>query len=97
MQKNNLLITALVLIAMGIMGIFSTIWIGGHSSFSSDISSMMMNGGMMGRHPMKGMMQEMMSGILPPSVKAESLPDPESPGAKLTTAYCAQCTTFPAP
>ena len=97
MQKNNLLITALVLIAMGIVGVFSTTWIGGHSSFSGHLTSMMMDGGMMGRHPMKGMMQEMMSGILPPGVKAESLPDPESPGAKLTSTYCAQCHNLPSP
>ncbi|MBI1823411.1 MAG: hypothetical protein HYR80_04785 [Nitrospirae bacterium] len=97
MQKNNLLIIAVVLITMGIVGIFSTTWIGGYSSFSGAMSSMMMGGGMMGRDSMKGMMQEMMSGTLPPGVKPENLPDPESPGANLTTTYCTQCHNLPSP
>jgi cytochrome c5 len=96
MQKNNLLITAVVLIAMGIVGIFSTTWIGGSPSFSRDMS-LMMGGGMMGRDQMKEMMQGMMSGMLPPGVKPEDLPDPESPGANLTTTYCTQCHNLPSP
>ena len=97
MQKNNLLITAVVLIAMGVVGIFSTTRIGGQFSFTGAMSSMMMGGGMMGRDSMKGMMQEMMSGILPPGIKPEDLPDRESPGAKLTTTYCSQCHNLPSP
>lgn len=96
MQKNNLLITAVVLIGMGVVGIFSTTWIGGSPSFSRDMS-LMMGGGMMGRDSMKGMMKEMMSGILPSGIKPEDLPDPESPGAKLTTTYCSQCHNLPSP
>lgn len=98
MQKNNLPITAVVLIAMGVVGIFSTAWFGGHSLFSGAMSSTMMGGGMMmDRDRMKEMMQGMMSGTLPPGIKPEDLPDPESPGAKVAATYCTQCHNLPSP
>jgi hypothetical protein len=43
----------------------------------------MMGGGMMDREGMRGMMQRMMPDMLPPGIKPEDLPSPDSPGAKL--------------
>ena len=34
---------------------------------------------------------------LPPGVPAESLPEPDSPGAKLLVQYCTQCHALPSP
>lgn len=53
--------------------------------------------GMMDQGHMKEMMQQMMSGMLPPGIKPEDLPDPESPGAKALSTYCAQCHNLPSP
>lgn len=92
MHKNGLLMMALVLIAAGVVGIFSTTWFRGPSSFSGAMASMMMD-----RNQMKEMMQGMMSGTLPSGIQPGDLPDPESPGAKLTTTYCTQCHNLPSP
>lgn len=51
----------------------------------------------MNRDEMKGMMQRMMPGMLPPGIKLENLPEPDSRGAKLLTHYCNQCHTLPSP
>jgi cytochrome c5 len=53
--------------------------------------------GMMGQGHMKQMMQQMMGGMLPPGIKPQDLPDPESQGAKLLSTYCAQCHNLPSP
>lgn len=53
--------------------------------------------GMMGQEHMKEMMQQMMGGMLPPGVKPQELPEPESRGAKLLDAYCSQCHNLPSP
>ena len=53
--------------------------------------------GMMDQGHMKEMMQQMMGGMLPPSIKPQDLPDPESQGAKLLSTYCAQCHHLPSP
>lgn len=57
----------------------------------------MMGGGMIDPDQMKKMMQEMMGGRLPPGVKPEALPEPNSPGAKLLIRYCTQCHNLPGP
>jgi cytochrome c5 len=56
----------------------------------------MVRGGM-GRGGMRGMMHEMMSGVLPPGVRPDQLPDPDGPGAKLLAFYCDQCHNLPSP
>jgi mono/diheme cytochrome c family protein len=56
----------------------------------------MMNG-MMDREGMKKMMQGMMPDMLPPGIKPEDLPSPDSPGAKLLVRYCSQCHNLPSP
>jgi cytochrome c5 len=56
----------------------------------------MVRGGM-GRGGMRGMMHEMMSGVLPPGVQPGELPDPDSSGAKLLAVYCDQCHDLPSP
>ena len=43
------------------------------------------------------MMQDMMSGRLPPGIEPEDLPEPDSTGAKLLVRYCTQCHTLPSP
>lgn len=96
MQKNHLPITAAVLIVVGVAGLLSTTWFGGPSAFSGGMY-MMMGGGMMGRDGMREMMQEMMSGRLPPGIKPGDLPEPESAGANVLTRYCAQCHHLPNP
>jgi len=50
----------------------------------------MWGGGMMGGGMMGG-------ARTPEAAKAQPLPDPESPGAKLVTEYCVQCHAAPAP
>jgi len=53
--------------------------------------------GMMDQEHMKEMMQQMMGGMLPPGIRPPDLPEPESPGAKLLSTYCAQCHHLPSP
>jgi hypothetical protein len=53
--------------------------------------------GMMSQGHMKEMMQQMMAGILPPGIKPQDLPEPESRGAKLLSTYCSQCHNLPSP
>lgn len=53
--------------------------------------------GRMDQGHMKQMMQQMMGGMLPPGIKPQDLPDPESRGAKLLSTYCAQCHNLPSP
>lgn len=57
----------------------------------------MMGGGMMHRNHMMEMMQQMMGGSLPPGIDPQSLPDPDSIGAKLLVRYCTQCHNLPSP
>lgn len=57
----------------------------------SGMMRMNMNGGM------KKMMREMMSGMLPPGIGQEKLPEPKSNGAKLTSRFCVQCHDLPSP
>ena len=53
--------------------------------------------GMMDQGHMKEMMQQMMGGMLPPGIRSQDLPEPESQGAKLLSTYCAQCHHLPSP
>jgi mono/diheme cytochrome c family protein len=53
--------------------------------------------GMMDQGRMKEMMQQMMGGMLPPGIKPQDLPDPESQGAKALSTYCVQCHNLPSP
>lgn len=43
------------------------------------------------------MMQDMMSGRLPPGIEPEDLPETDSTGAKLIVRYCTQCHNLPSP
>ena len=52
---------------------------------------------MMDQDKMKEMMQEMMSGRLPPEIEPKDLPVPDSPGAKLLNRYCTRCHNLPSP
>ncbi len=98
MDKDRLLVMAVGLIAVGMAGIFITNWLGDYPVFSGGMSS---RGGimqmMMGRDQMKDMIQEMMSGRLPPGISPEDLPEPDSPGARLLVRYCSQCHNLPGP
>lgn len=53
--------------------------------------------GMMDQEHLKEMMQQMMGGMLPPGIRPQDLPEPESQGAKLLSTYCAQCHHLPSP
>lgn len=103
MRNNRLLTIASILIAIGLIGIFTTTWFGSHRKpqrmfqMPGMMMDGMMGGGMMNRDEMKGMMQRMMPGMLPPGIKLENLPEPDSRGAKLLTHYCNQCHTLPSP
>ena len=103
MKNNRLLIIAVILIALGLIGIFTTTWFENYREPRRmfQMPGMMMNGmmggGMMNRDEMKGMMQRMMPGMLPPGVKPENLPNPSSRGAKLLNHYCTQCHDLPNP
>ncbi len=103
MKRNLLLVIAVVLIAIGVAGIFTTAWLGGSYCFGGGMffggkmMKMMMGGGMMRQDSMKEMMKEMMGGRLPPDIKPEGLPDSDSRGAKLLERYCTQCHNLPSP
>jgi cytochrome c2 len=102
-----LLIIAVILVTLGIAGIFSLSLFSGHQRFYGMPPMMgmrdMMNGGMMGqemisRDHMRDMMQRMMPGMLPPpGIRPGNLPDPDSRGAKLLDYYCSQCHYLPNP
>lgn len=95
MRNNRLLIIALVLIVIGVSGVFT---ISLSDQQSGHIVAMNgMDGCMMNRGQMRNMMQRMMPGMLPPGVKAENLPDANSRGAKLLAYYCSQCHNLPSP
>ncbi len=103
MKNNQLPIIAVILIALGLIGIFTTTWFGNYREPRRmfQMPGMMMDGmmgrGMMDRNQMREMMQRMMPGMLPPGIKPEDLPDPDSRGAKLFTHYCNQCHNLPSP
>lgn len=98
MRDRRLLVTAIVLIVIGMIGLFG---IERHVSHKRVVErhgmrDMMMDG-MMDRQQMKGMMKQMMPGLLPPGVRPENLPDHEGKGAKLMGRYCGQCHDLPSP
>ncbi len=103
MSNNRLLIIAVVLIALGLTGIFTAAWFGNYGGARGmfQMPGMMMDGmmgrGMMNRQQMKEMMKRMMPGMLPPGIKPENLPDPASRGAQLLNYYCTQCHGLPSP
>lgn len=99
MRNNRLLITAILLIIVGLTGVSFGIrhWPGRINPMMNMMSGGMMGGGMMDREGMKEMMQRMMPDMLPPGVKPEALPDPGSRGAKLLARYCNQCHNLPSP
>ena len=57
----------------------------------ADPGAPQMMGGMGNRQGMGGMMGRMMGNPVPPGVKPQDLPAPDSKGAKLTIWYCMQC------
>lgn len=74
----------------------------GGSLFSPSISNAnsapsQMMGGMGNREGMQGMMHEMRRDNVPPGVKPQNLPAPNSQGAKLTVRYCMQCHNLASP
>jgi len=101
MEKHRVLVMALMFIAVGTAGVSITTWLGGAQTVETrlfpDAALMPMMGWGMHGPGMRAMMQEMMSGRLPPSITPENLPDSESPGAKLLARYCTQCHNLPAP
>jgi cytochrome c5 len=103
MRNNRLLLIAFMLIALGLLGILTTTWLESYREPRRmfQMPGMMMDGmrggGMMDRNEMKDMMQWMMPGTLPPGIKPENLPEPDSSGAKLLSRYCNQCHNLPSP
>ena len=87
---------AISFILIGFAGIVVSTWfVSKHLSKGRTPS--MMGEGMMDRTQMKGMMRSMMPGLVPPGIKPENLPEPESQGAKLLARYCTQCHDLPSP
>jgi mono/diheme cytochrome c family protein len=102
MKNNRLLVISVVLMVIVLAGILATAWFVSTSAFGDrppygSGMMQMMGGGMMGRGHMHKMMQEMMSGRLPPGIKPESLPEADSANARLFTHYCSQCHNLPSP
>lgn len=102
MEKHRILVMALILIVVGTTGVSITSWSGGAQTwdrgwFPEAALMPMMGWGMMHEPRMRAIMQEMMSGRLPPNITPEHLPDPNSPGAMLLSRYCTQCHNLPAP
>ena len=97
-EPSSRLFTTMVLVLSG-AGLFA---------IGTVVSCMMPMMGMMGMDDkndqgmtdqghMKDMMQQMMGGMLPPGVKPQDLPEPESRGATLMSTYCSQCHNLPSP
>lgn len=103
MKNKRLLIFAVILIALGLTGIFTTTWFGSHRQprrmlqMPGMMMDGMMGGSMMNRDQMKDMMQKMMPGMVPPGIGPEDLPDPNKAGARLLNRYCLQCHNLPSP
>ncbi len=101
MKNIRVLIIVVVLTVFGATGIVVRIASvegqTGESSSGRKMNGGMMSGGMMDREGMKAMMQRMMPDMLPPGIKPESLPEPNSRGAKLLSRYCSQCHNLPSP
>ena len=103
MRNNRLLIIAVILIALGLIGIFATTWLGSYREkrrmfpMPGMMPDGMMGQGTMNRDEMKDMMKRMMPGMLPPGIKPENLPGPDRRGAQLLSHYCAQCHDLPNP
>lgn len=57
----------------------------------------MMGGGMGNRGGMQGMMHQRMRDNIPPGVRPQDLPEPDSRGAGLTVRYCMQCHNLASP
>lgn len=91
MRNGRSLVAGVLLLFVGIAGLTAL------SGPRQSMGGMMGGGMMMDREGMKAMMKEMMSAQLPPGIAPEDLPDPQSPGARLLTQYCAQCHDLPGP
>jgi cytochrome c5 len=99
MRNNRILVIAIILITFGSVGIVATSLGGRYQRATGGWMPPMMNmmgiemmgRGMMDQNHMKGMMERMMSGNLPPGIKPEDLPEPDSRGARLLERYCSQC------
>ena len=96
MKNNRMLVTAVLLIVLGVTGIV-TLSLPGGLQIGATPMGMMVNGGMMDREGMKEMMQRMMPDMLPPGTRPEDLSSPDSPGAKLLVRYCSRCHNLPSP
>jgi cytochrome c5 len=94
---------SVIVLILEIAGLAGMIWFGSPVMASDGVAPaapttpMTRQGGMMGRGHMQGRMQEMMNGRFPPGVKPETLPEPDTPGAKLFVRYCSQCHNLPSP
>ncbi|MBZ0155638.1 MAG: c-type cytochrome [Alphaproteobacteria bacterium] len=100
MDTNRLPFIAAVLITLGMAGILVTGRLGTYpSSFRMPPMMDIRPDGrmMMNQQQMRGMMQDMMAGLLPPGIRPEDLPDPRSEGAGLVARYCSQCHHLPSP
>lgn len=94
MKNPRLFFLAIAFILIGFTGIIVATWFAGKHMFGDRVQPMM---GMMDRTQMKGMMRSMMPGLVPPGIKPENLPEPESRGARLLSRYCSQCHDLPSP
>ncbi len=98
-----MLIIAVILIAFGLIGIYTAPWFGNYRGprrifqMPGMMMDGMMGGGTMNREQLKNMMKRMMPEMLPPGIKPEDLPDPASQGAQLMDHYCTQCHDLPSP
>jgi cytochrome c2 len=100
------MITAVLLSVVGLAGIGRTAGLDGdqeyHNGIDTETTVAMMGYGMMG-HGMMGygtrspMHHEMTSGRFPQGLSPESLPDPDSRGARVLAHYCRQCHKLPSP
>lgn len=99
MNENSSRLFIMIVLVLGGVGLFLT---GALLSRTMPMMGMMgpcggTGQGMMDQGSMKDMMQEMMSGILPPGIEPDNLPKPESQGARVLSTYCSQCHNLPSP
>ncbi len=96
MENNRTFLIAIVLIAVGMVGIITIGWFIDYQDAGSWAWSGM-GPGMMNQSPMGEMMNQMMPDLVPPGVNPQDLPDPQSKGVQLLVYYCTQCHNLPSP
>lgn len=97
MITNTRLVFLAAVITVAVLIVFTTGFQSSPDIASADPGMQMMGGGMGNDGGMQGMRHQMKRDNVPPGVKPQDLPAPNSKGAKLTVRFCMQCHNLPSP